>query len=349
MSPPLVRRAPRLDVEGGIERAPCALDRPQFATIRFVLRGASFDGLQGLSADQLSNAYAAYVGREVPISIVCEIRDRAATMLRDAGYVAAVQVPEQKIADGTVAFRVLMARLTQVRVRGDASGAEKVIAGYLNHLTKRPVFNRYEAERYLLLASDLPGYSARLTLRPAGTTPGEVIGEVTVQRQRAYADANIQNGGSDELGPWGALLRGQLFGLTGLADRTSLSLFSTADLHEQQTVQLGHDFRLGSSGLSASNVFTHAWARPSGAGGDVLARTLLNTTELGYPLIRRQTQTLRGSVGLDIVNQQVRLDSLTITRDRLRVSFLRLGGDVVAPDFGGIAFSEVEPRASGLE
>ena len=111
------------------------------------------------------------MGRDVAISTVCEIRDRAATILRDAGYIAAVQVPEQRIGDGIVHFQVLMARLTQVRVRGQASGAETVLAAYLGELTKRPLFNRYEAERFLLLASDLPGYTVRLTLRPAGLRP----------------------------------------------------------------------------------------------------------------------------------------------------------------------------------
>ena len=105
-------------------------------------------------------------------------------------------MPEQKITEGTVRFNVLMAHLTQVRVRGDATGAEAIIAGYLNQLTKEPVFNRYDAERYLLLASDLPGYTVRLTLRPAGTAPGEVVGDVTVQRTPAYVDFNVQNGGS---------------------------------------------------------------------------------------------------------------------------------------------------------
>ena len=32
--------------------------------------------------------------------MICEIRDRAATILREAGYIAAVEVPEQRIADG---------------------------------------------------------------------------------------------------------------------------------------------------------------------------------------------------------------------------------------------------------
>lgn len=343
-------RAPRLEVEGGVERAPCALDSPDYRDIRFTLRDVRFEGLQGLSVADLAPAYAPLVGTEQPISVVCEVRDRAATILRDAGYIAAVQVPEQRIADGVVQFRVLMAKMTQVRVRGNATGAERTIAGYLNQLTEQPVFNRYEAERYLLLASDLPGYNVRLTLRPAGTTPGEVIGDVTVQRVAAFADFNVQNSGSRELGRFGGLLRGQVYGLTGLGDRTTLSLFSTSDFQEQQTVQLGHDFRIGSEGLSASGSFTYAWANPSVPDADVRARTLLGTAELSYPFVRRQASTLRGSIGLDIVNQDVELDDIDLTRDRLRVGFARLGWDALSMDFSKPGRSLAEPfwRLSNL-
>ncbi|HET7605103.1 MAG TPA: ShlB/FhaC/HecB family hemolysin secretion/activation protein [Sphingomicrobium sp.] len=333
-APSPVPGASKLEVEGGVERSPCALDGPEYQSIHFVLRGAEFDGLKGLTAEQLASAYAPYVGRDVPISVVCEIRDRAGTILRDAGYIAAVQVPEQKIADGTLRFRVLMAHLTQVRVRGNATGAEQIIAGYLNQLTKQPVFNRFEAERYLLLASDLPGYTVRLTLRPAGTEPGDVLGDVTVQRTPAYVDFNVQNGGSEALGPWGGLLRGEVFGLTGLGDRTVLSVFSTADFHEQQTVQIGHDFRLGPQGLSIGDNFTYAWAKPTVPDSRVLARTLLNTFEIGYPIVRRQAQTVRASAGMDYVNQDVKLDGIKLTRDRLRVGFLRLGFDATPSDSG---------------
>jgi hemolysin activation/secretion protein len=332
----------RLQVSGGIERAPCALDGPEFKSIHFVLRGAEFDGLQGLTRADLASTYAEYMGRDVPISTVCEIRDRAATRLRDAGYIAAVQVPEQRIADGVIHFQVLMAHLTQVRVRGEAKGAETALAAYLNQLTKRPLFNRFEAERYLLLASDLPGYYVRLTLRPAGTAPGDVIGDVTVQRLPAYADFIVQNGGSQSLGRWGGLLRGQLFGLTGLGDRTSLSVYSTSDFKEQQTVQLAHDMRIGPQGLTLGGTFTYAWARPSIPNAKVLAKTLLGTVELGYPFVRRQSETIRGSVGMDIINQDVRFNHIDLTRDRLRVAFLRLGIDALSPNFGS-GFSSAEP------
>jgi hemolysin activation/secretion protein len=341
--PQLPTQAPRLEVEGGIERAPCALSGPEYQSIHFVFRGAEFDGLQGLTREQLASTYAQYIGQDVPISTVCEIRDRAGTLLRDAGYIAAVQVPEQRIADGTVHFQVLMAHLTQVRVRGDATGAEKLIAGYLNELTKQPVFNRYEAERYLLLASDIPGYTVRLTLRPAGTVPGEVVGDVTVQREIGYADFNVQNAGSHSLGPWGGLVRGELFGLTGLGDRTTLSVFSTADFREQQTLQLAHDFRVGSGGLTIGDNFTYAWAKPSVPNARILAHTLLNTFEVGYPFKRSQAETIRGSAGMDFINQDVKLDGLHLSRDRLRVFFLRAGLDSSSTNFTNPEYSAAEP------
>lgn len=346
----ILNRGLQLDVEGGIERAPCALDSPEFQKIRFTVRGAVFDGLQGMSPEDLTPAYAGMVGTEQPISAVCDIRDRAATILRNAGYIAAVEVPEQRIADGTIHFRVLMAHLGQVRVRGNASGAERIIAAYLNELTKQPVFNRFDAERYLLLASDLPGYTVRMTLRPAGTTPGEVLGDVTVQRTPVYVDANVQDGGSQALGPWGALARAQIFGLTGLADRTTLAAFTTLDLQEQQTLQLGHDFRVGSEGLGFGGLFTYAWANPTikPAGTNIKARTMLATVQADYPLFRSLARTLRGSIGLDIINQDVDLNTIALTRDRLRVGFLRLGFDALDTRFAQ-GRSMIEPgwRVSG--
>ena len=347
---PVPQTRPRLEVEGGVERAPCALDGPEYKDIHLTLSSAEFEGLQGLAPSDLTPAYAPYVGHDQPISVVCEIRDRAATILRDAGYIAAVQVPEQKIEGGVVHFRVLLAHLTQVRVRGEATGAEKAIAGYLNQLTKDPVFNRYEAERYLLLASDIPGYTVRLTLRPAGTTPGEVIGDVTVQRTPSYVDFNIENGGSRELGRWGGLVRGQVFGLTGLGDRTTLSLFSTADFHEQQTIQLGEDIRVGPEGLTLSGGFTYAWARPDVPDADVKSTTLLGSFEAAYPFVRRQSQTVRGAVGMEYINQNVELDHIALTRDRLRVGYVRLGADAISSDFTKPGYSLTEPRwhLSGL-
>lgn len=346
--PTELRRTPRLTVEGGIERAPCALAGEQYRDIRFTVRDVQFADLEGLPAAALRPAFAEYVGTEQPVAVICEIRDRAATILRNAGYVAAVEVPEQRIADGNVRFQVLMAKLVGIRVRGDAGRAERTIAGYLERLTDSQVFNRFEAERYLLLAGDIPGYDVRLSLRSAEAGRGEVIGEVAVLRTPAEVDFNLQNFGSRDLGRFGGLLRGQFYGLTGLGDRTSLAFFSTADFDEQQTLQIGHDFRLGGEGLTFSGAFTYAWAEPGIDDPNlrVTARTLIGTAEASFPFLRTQARTARGALGFDLINQRVRLNGLPISRDRLRVAYLRLEGSATDPQslLGGLGYSAAEPR-----
>ena len=345
---PPVPRAPKLSVEGEIERAPCALSGDQFRDIRFTVNTVMFDDLRGLTPQDLRPAYAEFVGTEQPVAVICEIRDRAATILRNAGYVAAVEVPEQRIADGNVRFQVLMAKLVSVRVRGDPGRAERTIAGYLQRLTEQEVFNRYDAERYLLLAGDLPGYDVRLALRSAGAGRGEVVGEVAVLRVPGEIDFNVQNFGSKDLGRWGGLLRGQYYGLTGLGDRTSVAFFSTADLDEQQTLQIGHDFRIGSEGLTLAGQLTFAWADPDvdDTGFDVKARTFLGTVEARYPFLRTQADSIYGAVGLDVINQRVNVNGDPLTRDRLRMGFLRLNVDSTDPDslLGRNGYNAAEPR-----
>ena len=345
---------PGISVESDFERAPCPLDDPKYRDITFELREVQFGGLRSVPADLLRPAYQDLVGKTVSVSGVCEIRDRAATILRRAGYLAAVQVPPQRIENGIIRFDALIARLVGVQVRGAAGRSEDLIAAYLQHVQQQDVFNIREAERYLLLARDIPGLDVRLVLRPAGA-PGEVIGEVSVTRVPVEADAFIQNLGSRSAGRWGGLARVQFNGLTGLGDRTTLSFFTTADFEEQQVVQGGHSFKLGGSGLTFSGDFSYAWTSPSlGPNVDIEARTLSAFAELSYPFIRSQASNLYGSFGLNVVNQRVDFNTIPLTRDRLRVLYGRLDFDSVDPrsvaSTSGYSLSEPRWRvAGGLE
>lgn len=346
-----VAPAPNVRIEGDLERAPCALDEARFADVRFTLRSVAFGGLGGLDPAMLAPSFAGEVGRDNPVSAVCRIRDRAAQILRDAGYISAVQVPEQDIGDGSLRLDVVLARLVDVRVLGDAGRSEGQLAAYLNRLREQPVFNRFAAERYLLLAGELPGHNVRLALRPAGTVPGEVVGEVTVLRNAFALDANVQNLGSKELGRGGALLRAQFYGLTGLGDVTTAGLFMTQDFTEQKNLQLAHEFRLGAEGVHFGISGDYSWARPDFDGPlEVKARTLFASAWAGYPFLRRQSLSLTGYAGMDFVNQLVEQDGANFTRDRLRVAFTRLLFDTLSSDFSRPGFSQIEPvwRLGGM-
>lgn len=335
-------RGARLTVEGDIERAPCPLADPAYANVRLTLSEARFNNLGPVAPAELRPLYEQYIGTEQPVAVLCEIRDAVATKLRRDGYIAAVQVPTQRIDNGIVQFEVLYAKLTSIRVRGDAGNGEKLVASYLERLTTGTVFNQKLAERYLLLARDLPGYDIRLTLVPAGTGPGELIGDVTVQRTPFEVDLNVQNLAARDAGPYGAQLRAQFYGLTGMGDRTYISAYSTLDFDEQQIVQAGHEFRVGGEGLTLAGRFTYAWTKPdinlpAGAGATIDATTLLASVEARYPLLRSQAASVYSTVGFDYVNQDIDFIG-PLSKDRIRIGYIQLAADAIDMANGG------EPR-----
>jgi hemolysin activation/secretion protein len=322
---------PRLKVEGDVERSPCALDDPAYQNIKLKLTSASFRNLGPVPAAELASTYSDYIGTEQPIEVVCRIRDAAATKLRAMGYIAAVQVPTQKIEEGAVAFEVLYAKVTSIRVVGNAGANERQLEGFLSKLADGELFNRYRAERYLLLARDIPGYEVRLALKPAGTGAGEMIGEVTLRRTPFTVDFSTQNLGTRSTGRIGGQVRAVFNGLTGMGDRTMLAYYSTSDFSEQHIAQFGHDFLIGKNGLRFGGRMTYAWTKPDLGPTipDVSARTLFLNAEASYPFIRRQAFTLRGALGVDLINQRVAFAGAPLSEDRVRVGYLRLDADAV--------------------
>ena len=331
-----------------VERAPCPLAAPDFAGIRLKLASVSFSGMSDLPGFDLSRSYSEYIGTDQPVSVICEIRDRAATALRQAGYLAAVQVPPQKIEGGAVKLDVLLARLKRVQIKGDPGASEGILLNYLNKLTQEPVFNTKTAERYLLLAKDVPGLDVRLALRPLEGSPGEVVGEVSVRRIPVYAELGLQNYGSRSVGRYSGLARVQLNGLTGMGDATTASLFTTTDFDEQKVLQIGHDMRIGGEGFVLHGDFTYGWTNPTvtGAISDFHSRTLSASIEGTYPVVRSQAYNVAVAVGGQIANQDLRFGNIPINRDRLRVLYARLETNGISRNSltGRDGFTPFEPH-----
>ena len=334
---------------GDVERAPCPLASPDFAGIRLKVESVEFSGIDKIPEVDLSQSYRPYIGTDQPVGVICEIRDRAATQLRAAGYLAAVQVPPQTIESGHVKLDVLLARMSKVQVKGDAGRSEKLLVRYISKLIQDEVFNTRRAERYLLLARDIPGLDVRLALRPIDGSPGEVVGEVTVRRNPVYADFTVQNLGSKSVGRWSGLGRAQLSGLTGLGDSTTASIFTTADFDEQVVLQAGHEFRVGAEGLTFRGDFTYGWTRPTIANNpNIESRTLIASLEAAYPFVRAQSHNLAGAVGFDLIHQDVDFGAIRLSKDKLRVAFIRLDANGISRESisGRDGFTALEPKWS---
>lgn len=351
--------ASNLSIESQIERAPCPLAAPQFADLRFTLKGARFEGLGDISPATVASAWRPFEGKEIAVASICEIRDRAATILRSRGYLAAVQIPPQTIETGELRFDVVFARIRSVQVRGDAGNSTAMLERYLAKLEGQSVFNTNDAERYLLLARDIPGLDVRLTLQPLpaeqGGQPGDVVGVFDVSNTPAIIDANIQNFGSRAVGQFGGLARLRVHGLTGLGDETMLSAFSAQDFDEQAVVQGSHEFRIGSEGLTLGLAGTYAWTQPDLPGADVFeSETFVGSAYARYPLVRSQEMNVMLTAGADFIDQEVEFSGLDFSSDNLRVAYAR--AEINGLDRNSIAgrsgYSAIEPKmgyAASLE
>jgi hemolysin activation/secretion protein len=341
-------RPSRARVEAGnaLKPEPCPL---RDSAVQANITAVDFTGPDGAELAPAIRTLLAGVqapAGERPISVVCDIRDNATARLRHEGYIAAVQIPPQRIETGHLRLEVITGHLIDVHMRGDAPPFRGELAARAEQLKALNPFNQFEAERILLLASDIPGVEVRLTLAPARTKPGELIGELTVYYQPFRILANANNFGSRALGRTSLYGRAEIYGLTHASDMTYLAASSTVDFHEQQVVQVGHVFGLGNRGVTLGGHFAYAWSRPDLHEldpNDILnlhSNSLIGRLEATMPLIRsrRTTVNLRG--GLELLEQRTHSSFGLLTDDKLRVAFLRAESGFRQPLFdGGDAYS----------
>ncbi len=132
--------------------------------------------------------------------MVCDIRDRAAALYLRRGVLASVVIPEQKIADGRLTLTVVEARIASVNYHGDAGPAQKQVARFLDHLRGMAPFDLDVAQRYLLLASDVPGVRIQSALRPSPAGDGALDLDVAIARDAVDGSVVAQNYGSKTVG-----------------------------------------------------------------------------------------------------------------------------------------------------
>jgi len=322
--------APRGNLFKGVEAGPCAFrDSPIKVTLKAVeFRGAR-SGALALSDEALASTYAEFIGREAPLSVACDIRDRAASLYLRRGVLASVVIPTQTITDGKLVLTVVEARIASVNYHGDAGPAQKQVVRFLNHLRGMAPFDLDVAQRYLL-ASDVPGVRLQSALRPSAAGDGALDLDIAIARDAVDGAVVAQNYGSKTVGRDLTLARLDLNSFTPLGERTSIIGYGTLSSDEQRVIQVAERFFIGGDGLAADLSGSWAWTRP----GDVLTpldlegESFAGSVRISYPLVRHRRQNLNFGFGLDVINQKVEFGGgvATLTDDKLRVFFLRLDG-----------------------
>jgi hemolysin activation/secretion protein len=327
------RSAPRdNDIVAPEPPGPCPLAD---STVEVTLASVNFRGSTALKATDFASTYREFIGKPQRVGVICEIRDRAARALFDRGVLARVEIPEQRIAGGVLILDVIEAHVVNVRVRGDIGPAQAAVERYVEKLRGMRPFDMRTAQRYLLLASDVPGVRVRAAVKPSVSPErGAVDIDVSVTHAEFAAVANVQNYGSKTIGRWGGLIRADARSFTPLGESSSLVAYHTLDSDEQWVIQVLESARIGGEGWIGRFSGVYGESRP----GDVLkpldlkSISVVAEAEVAYPLIRRRSLNLNLAGGFDYINQETDLGGggSLLSQDRLRVVYLRADGDARA-------------------
>ncbi len=342
----------RVDSSDVADLAPCPLNT---SNLHVTISSVNFTGPGNAPlAPQIQKTLAGVgptVSGDAPIREVCQIRDRANSALRQAGYIASVQIVPQDMSSGVLQLTVVTAHFSDIRVHGDPGPYRKLMDDRIAQLMALDPLNELDAERILLITGDVPGLDVKLSLRSAGTTPGAVIGDLTVAHIPYRVQVNVNSLGSEQIGRDSAYARLELYGLTGHSDVTYLGVSDTFQSKEQQVVQIGHTMGIGKKGATIGASYIFARSRPDLAGIDLRTDSSIGNIEYYRPLIRTVSRDLLFYGGLDIVEQKTQVfgsgKRVPLNLDKIRVGYIKLSAAMHNPGLGGDGFvfrGDVEVR-----
>lgn len=277
------------------------------AEVKFRLSGVTVDGATVYETAELLPYYEEMLGQEVTLQDVYEIADRITAHYRSDGYfLSRAIVPPQRISGGIVRIQVIEGYVDTVSFEGGADTHIVYLHDYAaNIMDARPV-SMAVLERYLLLANDLPGVSARTVIRPSKSQPGASELILMIEQQEFETSLAIDNFGSRFVGPYRARTAVREFANLWGGSENSISYLTSAgsegkDWRELDYFEITHTEHIGSDGLQVSGSASLVRSEPGSTLNDLDIRSKSVSAELSvsYPVIRSRSLsfTVEGALG----------------------------------------------------
>jgi hemolysin activation/secretion protein len=288
---------PRAQPGGPAVSLPSTEAPPGADKVKIVIRGVRVTGSTIYRADQLRETYADLLAKATTLQTVYEIARRITARYGSDGYVLSrAIVPPQKFSPNgaIIHIQVIEGWINKIEWPKSLSRYRDFFSDYTARIiADRPV-NVRTIERYLLLASDLPGLTFSTALRPSDQ-PGASILVVNVTEKPIDAIGRIDNRGTPSQGPFEFLGSATFNNTFGQHEAFTLTYAGALPLKELQYVAGNYRQVLTSEGLTAFADASYSWGKP----GTAILETLQYDThttfaEAGvlYPVIRSRERNL---------------------------------------------------------
>jgi len=289
----------------------------------FTLKRIILEGGTIYSQKEINAIAGSTLGEMASFSDLNEIARRLTLKYREDGYMfSRVVLTPQTVEDGTVHFKAIEGRITEVTVTGDYDDHFDLIERIANKIKSEGPGNTEELERYLLLIDDLPGITARSLLRPSKTQGGgELV--ITIEQDDVEGSLGIDNRGSRFLGQHRGTAVAAFNSLFNMHDRTTLRWINSLYMNQNEELHFldaTHEQQLGSNGLRLTGRGAVTSTHPGAFLKDQNIDGASQLLELGlmYPLIRSRDFNINLLGGLHSLNSQSEVADISVSKDSVR-------------------------------
>lgn len=313
--------------------------RPQLrpaSNFSMTLNGVRFSGNTQIMETDLQLLIVESLGKKVGFNDLQAAADAVSNYYRGKGFfVARAYLPQQEIKDGIVEIAVLEGRVGQASVKqeGEVRTNAGVIQGYLNaNAPVGSIVNEKSLERAALLANDLPGIEAGISLDPGAQT-GDTNVTLTARESKIFsATVDLDNHGNRLTGQYRLGTTLNFNSPFGFGDALSLRLMHTDE--DLALLRAAYQMPVGNQGLRLGGSFSRvvftvkptAGIAPSGESNVVSLFAL-------YPLERQRDRSIFLNANYDHKDQKNTVGVATGIR---QLDVLTLGASLQSRDaFGG--------------
>ena len=320
--------------------------------IRFTLSGVLIEGATAYPESAFLPLYEELLGTEVSLADMYRLAGKISAMYRGGGYILSrAVVPAQRIRDGLVRIAVLEGFINEVIIEGDISGRESLLKSYAAKISAERPLSADTLERYLLLADDLPGVTAKAVLTPSVDAPGASDLVLFVNQKRFDMAYSFDNRGSRFVGPFTGSLSYKFNNMMGLYEQTTFRFITATQTEEIRFFQISHQETVGSEGTRVLVSYSLTRSRPGFTFRAPLTNVESDSQELTisvkHPMIRSRSQNLTLKAQFIWRKTITDLAFAPLFDDRLRIIRGSASYDFV-DRFRGINLIEIE-ASQGLD
>jgi len=322
---------PQLTVEEQAPRAPLSVA----AGTKVQVETITVTGQNVVSSDELAALYQDQLHKELTFGDLNQIAAKITQYFKDRGYlVTQAYLPTQEIDKGRVEIAVMVGRYGDIIIKNTSTVDDAVIKRQLSSLQPGGYINNRDLERAVLLAGDLAGVAAKITLYPGkavGTT--DVIVEANNEAGVSHGSFSLNNWGNRFTGSNQGTLYYHLDNAAHVGDSLSLGITNAGSgldsgyagyrlpLTEGLALNLGYGKVRYSLGENYDSLRAHGTAYTQHA-------------DLNWNLIRSRSANLSLQVGYDH-KQLEDLTANSATKKRSHSINLGISGDSQDKLWGG--------------